>query len=56
MIAVLGEPGSGKTLFARCVVDKLKRQGELIIDDSKIGSPNVEQLTVIITSALNSES
>jgi KaiC/GvpD/RAD55 family RecA-like ATPase len=37
MVAVLGEPGSGKTLFARCIVDKLKREGDLSIDDSKIG-------------------
>lgn len=37
MVAVLGEPGSGKTLFARSVVDRLKRSGDLVIDDSKIG-------------------
>jgi ABC-type branched-subunit amino acid transport system ATPase component len=59
ILAVLGEPGAGKTLFARCVIDYLKKNGDLNFDASKIGnmrSKKESPPTVILASALDSES
>lgn len=49
ILAVSGELGSGKTLFARCIIDKLKKRKDILRD------PNLDQ-QLILTSSLNAES
>lgn len=47
----MGEIGSGKTLFARCIYDTLKKRKDFLRDEV-IGS----DYKPILTSALNAES
>jgi DNA-binding NtrC family response regulator len=51
LMAVIGETGCGKTLFARCIVDLLKRSKDFI-KDGLMGS----DYTPIICTSLNAES
>ena len=37
ILAILGEIGSGKTLFARCIMDKLKKRKD-ILRDPQVGN------------------
>lgn len=46
--AILGETGSGKTLFGRCIFDNLKKRRDFMRGDS--------DFKPILTSSLNSES
>jgi len=54
IMAILGEPGSGKTLFARCIVDYLKKHSDLQLDTSKIGTTS-DPVTVVLGSSINAE-
>lgn len=47
----MGEIGSGKTLFARCIYDNLKKRKDFLRDDL-MG----QEYKPILTSALNAES
>lgn len=53
MVAVMGEMGSGKTLFAKCLLDSLKRKRDFMRDDSIAGHGDYKP---IYASALNAES
>lgn len=48
----MGELGSGKTLFARCIIDSLRKKREFLRDDLM----NDSNHKAILTSALNAES
>lgn len=48
ILAVLGELGSGKTLFARCICEQLRKRKDLFRDE--------QNLIPILTSSLNAES
>lgn len=50
-LAVMGEIGSGKTLFGRCIYDQLKKRKDFLRDDT-MGS----DYKAILTSSLNAES
>lgn len=50
-LAIMGEIGSGKTLFSRCIFDQLKRRKDFLRDDH-MGS----DFKPILTTSLNAES
>jgi len=50
-LAILGESGAGKTLFARCLIDSLKKRKEFLRDRT-LGADYFPALA----SALNAES
>ena len=49
MLAIIGEIGSGKTLFARCIIETLKKRKDFLRNNYLDSKP-------ILTSSLNSES